>query len=70
MFPSREADLADAHARSLFRMSSPLPQRLREAAQSEGHAVEEQARGFVFNADLVAVIRFLDIGTRAAHNLR
>jgi len=70
VFPNREADLADAHARSLFRMSSPLPQRLREAAQSEGHAVEEQARGFVFNADLVAVIRFLDIGTRAAHNLR
>ena len=32
-------------------------------------AVGATARGFVFNADIVAVIRFLDIGTRPS-NLR
>jgi hypothetical protein len=31
--------------------------------------VTDGARGFVFNADIVAVIRFLDIGTRPS-NLR
>ena len=29
-----------------------------------------KSRGFVFNADLVAVIRFLDIGTRVAQAVR
>jgi hypothetical protein len=28
--------------------------------------VQEAARGFMFNADLVSVIRFLEIGTRVA----
>jgi hypothetical protein len=63
-FPSRESELPDAHAQILFRMSSVLPPRLQDAARSEGFQVEEGTRGFVFNADLVSVIRFLDIGTR------
>jgi hypothetical protein len=33
-------------------------------AKREGMNVAEGSRGFVFNADLVAVIKFLDIGTR------
>ena len=56
--------------RVLFRMSSALPPPLREAARNEGFRVDDQARGFVFNADLVAVLRFLDIGTVAARTLR
>jgi hypothetical protein len=32
--------------------------------------VDAQCRGFVFNADLVSVLRFLDIGTRAAQAVR
>ena len=31
---------------------------------------DPQSRGFVFNADLVSVIRFLDIGTRVAQTVR
>jgi hypothetical protein len=69
-FPSSEATLPDNQARLLFRMSSVLPPKLREAAKAEGFRVDDQSRGFVFNADLVAVLRFLDIGTRAAQTMR
>jgi hypothetical protein len=65
-FPASEADLPDDFAKLLFRMSSPLPPRLLEAARDDGYPVLADARGFVFNADLVALIRFLDIGTRIA----
>jgi hypothetical protein len=33
----------------------------------EGINSNLNSRGFVFNADLVSVIRFLDIGTRPAN---
>jgi hypothetical protein len=69
-FPSQESDLPDAEARVLFRMSSVLPPKLREAARAEGFRVNDASRGFVFNADLVSVIRFLEIGTRAAQTVR
>lgn len=63
-FPDTEAGLPDQFAQLLFRMSSPLPAYMRSIAQQEGYKVSEGTRGFVFNADIVAVIRFLDIGTR------
>jgi hypothetical protein len=69
-FPSTESELPDNEALTLFRMSSILPPKLRDAAQNEGFCVNENTRGFVFNADLVSVIRFLDIGTRAAQTVR
>jgi hypothetical protein len=50
-------------------MSSELPPKLAEAARTEGFATAPRSRGFVFNADLVAVIRFLDIGTRVARSV-
>ena len=65
-FPGDEAALADKYAKLLFRMSSILPPKLMSAARDEGYAIVGPARGFVFNADLVAVIRFLDIGTRVS----
>jgi hypothetical protein len=70
LFPSDEDGLPDNFAKLLFRISSMLPPHLREAAKSEGYNVDEMSRGFVFNGDLVAVIRFLEIGTRVATNLR
>ncbi|MBY0526972.1 MAG: VWA domain-containing protein [Gemmataceae bacterium] len=69
-FPDSEENLTEAYSRLLFRISSPLPEKIRAAARSEGMSATETARGFVFNADLVAVIRFLDLGTRVAQNLR
>ena len=69
-FPSKESDLPDPESLVLFKMSSVLPPKMRDAAQSEGFQVNDNTRGFVFNADLVSVIRFLDIGTRAAQTVR
>lgn len=63
-FPSSEAGLPDKFAQQLFRMSSPLPEYMVNVAKKEGSNVGEGSRGFVFNADMVAVIKFLDIGTR------
>lgn len=69
-FPAADAGLADKFARLLFKMSSILPPRLMSAARDEGYPIAGPARGFVFNADLVAVVRFLDIGTRVASGAR
>jgi hypothetical protein len=63
-FPDREADLPDDLARRLFRMASVLPPPMRVLARQEGLRVGDEARGFVFNADPVALIRFLNLGTR------
>jgi len=68
-FPATEEGLPDEFAKLLFRMSSVLPSRFREEASAEGCPIASQSRGFVFNADLVRLIGFLDIGTRAS-NLR
>jgi len=69
-FPAAEDGLPDNFAKLLFRMSSPLPPRLLEAARSDGFPGRPGSRGFVFNADLVSIIRFLDIGTRVAQGVR
>ena len=61
--------MPDQYAKSLFAMSSTMPPSMRAAAASDGFVVSEESRGYVFNSDLVSVIRFLDIGTRPS-NLR
>lgn len=68
-FPDSELELPDQYAKQLFNMSSSLPEHIRLAAEQEGFKVSANSRGFVFNADIVSVIRFLDIGTRPS-NLR
>ncbi len=70
LYPSDEKGLPDAYARLLFRISSMFPPPLRETARSEGFDIDEMSRGFVFNGDLVSVIRFLEIGTRVASKMR
>jgi len=66
VFPASVEGLSDPYARHLFKMSSPLPPQMAEAARADGFEVAAGAHGFAFNADLVSVIRFLDIGTRVA----
>lgn len=68
-FPHSDLELPDQYAKQLFQMSSELPEHIRTAARAEGYSVADNSRGFVFNADIVSVIRFLDIGTRPS-NLR
>jgi len=49
-------------------MSSTLPSYMREIAIQEYNLpISEKTRGFTFHADMVALIKFLDIGTRPAH---
>jgi hypothetical protein len=63
-YPDNESVLPDKASRLLFRMSSCFPAPLQDAARAEGIDVNANSRGFVFNADLVSIIRFLDIGTK------
>lgn len=68
-FPDSEANLPDQYAKLLFQMSSVLPSSIKETASQADFRVSAGSRGFVFNADMVALINFLDIGTRPS-NLR
>lgn len=69
VFPESDGELPDSFARTLYQVSSRLPDGLRDLASAENFTLGPEARGFAFNADLVELIRFLDIGTRAS-NLR
>ena len=64
IFPDDPAILPDEHAVRLFHMSSPLPPTMRDVARRHHIAVGEEAHGFVFNADISAVVQFLDVGTQ------
>jgi len=68
-FADSESGLPDQFAKLLFNMSSLMPAHMQAIARQEGMRVTEMSRGFAFNADLVSLIRFLDIGTRPS-NLR
>jgi len=65
MFPSSNETLPDELAKVLFDMSSVLPKRMYDMAVTEGFELQPNARGMAFNADMVALIKFLDMGTRA-----
>jgi hypothetical protein len=41
-----------------------------DAARSQGFEVQPGARGFGFNADLRAVITFLNVGTAVGRSIR
>jgi hypothetical protein len=69
IFPSPDEALPDRFAELLASMSSELTENMRIGAQTDGIAVSDRSRGFVFNADPVALITLLEIGTRAG-NLR
>ncbi|MDB6055879.1 MAG: von Willebrand factor type [Verrucomicrobiales bacterium] len=69
VFPDHDGELPDSFSRTLYEASSTLPDSLRELARAENFQLGNGAKGFAFNADLVELIRFLDIGTRAS-NLR
>ncbi|AEO41958.1 von Willebrand factor A [Xanthomonas perforans] len=65
-FPISDAGLSDNYAKLLFRMSSPLPPHLQQAAQEKGIKATMESRGFMFNAETAEIVDFFDIGTRAA----
>jgi len=63
LFPNSDTNLVDAYARMLFSMSSPLPESMVQRAKSMEISIVNGSRGFVYNADIVSVIQFLEIGT-------
>ena len=69
-YPSDESEVPpDEYAARMFRMSSEFPDTVVELASSMGLPVTQGSRGYVYNADMVALVQFLDIGTRAASDL-
>jgi hypothetical protein len=63
-YPDREEALPDEHSRLLFRISAALPPPMLASASREGFKVSGASKGYVFNANLVSLVQFLDIGTR------
>lgn len=72
LFPTDISQMPDDYARLLFNMSSPLPEKLRSREEIVGQALPEGARGMVLNADSVALIKLINVGTALADpsNLR
>jgi len=72
LFPSNEECLVDDFAKLLFRMSAKLTDQMLMAANDANMNLSENARGFVFNAQMEHLIQFIEIGTGtgAAANLR
>lgn len=69
VFPSSDGGL-DEYGRLLFRLSSPFPGHLVQAARDKGYdAVSSESRFFGYKAGYEAIVDFFDIGTRAS-NLR
>ena len=69
-YPASESELpSDEYAARMFRMSSVFPAPVTELAAGMGLPVTEGSRGYVYNADMVTLVQFLDIGTRAASDL-
>ncbi|HET7489146.1 MAG TPA: vWA domain-containing protein [Acidimicrobiales bacterium] len=64
VFPGADRRLPDEYARQLHRMSSTLPAQMRAAAARQDLLLDEGARGFAFNADISAIVQFLDVGTQ------
>ena len=64
-YPSAVDGLPDDLAHLLFEMSSLLPERLLQGARAAGYPVTDGARGFGYQADAAALIKFIEIGTRA-----
>ena len=63
-YPADEIEVPNyKHALQMFHMSSVLPDRVVNLAADMGVPVKEGSRGYVFNADLDALEKFLDIGT-------
>ena len=71
-YPDSEGVLPqdDDYALTMYRISSVLPESSRGQATSLDLSVNDDSRGYVFNADMTALVQFLDIGTRAASNLQ
>lgn len=69
VYPASSEVMPDEWARTMFNMSSVLPESIVSRAQAEGIPVQSGSRAMVFNADMVNLLQLLDFGTMVA-NLR
>lgn len=68
VFPSSVEEMPDFSSRTMFEMSSQLPENLRRAAvEILGTEMNKNARGIVYNADIAGIVQGLEIGTRPAN---
>jgi hypothetical protein len=65
--PGNADKLPDQHAKKLFEASSALTPFMVARATELGMPASDHSRGFIFNAQPLHVIHFLDIGTRPAN---
>lgn len=63
-FPDSVETLMDQGAKNLFLASSVLPEVFHARAVEKGYKITSESRGYVYNAEMVDIIQFLDIGTR------
>ncbi|MEN6495758.1 MAG: vWA domain-containing protein [Thermoguttaceae bacterium] len=70
LFAASREGLPDDLAKVLFDMSSVLPDPFVRLATAEGVRLQPGSRGMAFNADMVCLIQFLNMGTQAAPGLR
>jgi hypothetical protein len=68
-YPLEESALPSEFARTLFNISSPLPDLFLKAARQMGFNIAKGARCFVFNGDAASVGHFVNIGTNATNEL-
>jgi hypothetical protein len=66
-YPSSSEMLTNEHAKSLFEISSVLPESFVGVGKQIGLNLTSGARGFVFNADATSLVQFFEIGTRPSN---
>ncbi len=67
IFPDSPDHLPDEYSRMLFNTASPLTDAMRAVAKERGIPTTAGSRAFVLNADLVALVQAIEIGTRPSN---
>ena len=69
IFPDSPDILPDEYSRMLFSTASPLTDAMRAIAQERGIPTTAGSRAFVLNADMVALVQAIEIGTRPSNTV-
>lgn len=67
--PAQEGQLPDDLGKALFRMSSHLPDKLRQMAEVKGISAPIGCKATAFNADAVSLLKLLSLGTQTVQSL-
>jgi hypothetical protein len=66
-YPSTDSDLPNDYSKLLFRMSSVFPNTfIKYALDQLSMSLDNDARGFVYNASAADIHNFFDVGTKAS----